>query len=143
MLAVWLVARSTGVWFVADSWTSALRIALAAMFVFTAISHFHPRTRPALIRMVPRSLPMPAHLVTVTGVLEFAGAIGLLIPALLPLAAYGLIAMLMAMFPANIHAAREGLEVAGRRAMPVAWRLLLQLFWIGALGWVGTSAPSA
>jgi hypothetical protein len=53
MLACWLVARSvgtTGLW-QADSWAGALRIALAAMFVFTAVSHFHPRTRPDLIRM--------------------------------------------------------------------------------------------
>jgi len=37
------------------------------------------------------------------------------------------------MLPANIHAAREGLIVAGRRAMPLLWRLPLQLFWIVAL----------
>ena len=73
MLAAWLVARSvgtTGLWLQADSWTGALRIALAAMFVFTAVSHFHPRTRPDLIRMVPASLPAPALLVSATGVLE-------------------------------------------------------------------------
>ena len=71
MLAAWLVARSvgtTGLWLQADSWTGALRIALAAMFVFTAVSHFHPRTRPDLIRMVPASLPAPALLVSATGV---------------------------------------------------------------------------
>jgi uncharacterized membrane protein len=42
----------------------------------------------------------------------------------------------MAMFPANVHAAREGLMVAGRRATPLVWRLPLQLFWIAALWWV-------
>jgi uncharacterized membrane protein len=47
-----------------------------------------------------------------------------------------LIALLVGMFPANVHAAREGLMVAGRRATPVLWRLPLQLFWIGALWWV-------
>jgi hypothetical protein len=40
----------TGVWQEADSWTGALRVALGTMFVFTAVSHFHPRTRPDLIR---------------------------------------------------------------------------------------------
>jgi uncharacterized membrane protein len=109
------------------------------MFVFTAGSHFHPRTRPDLIRMVPASLPAPAHLVSATGVLEFLGAIGLMVPRALPLAAYGLIALLVAMFPANVHAAREGLTIAGQRATPLLWRLPLQLFWIGALWWVGTS----
>ena len=139
MLAAWLVARSmgaTGLWLEADSWSSALRIALAAMLVFTAVSHFHPRTRPDLIRMVPASLPAPALLVTATGVLELIGAIGLLVPRTAPVAAYGLIALLVAMFPANVHAAREGLVIAGRRAMALVWRLPLQLFWIAALWWV-------
>jgi uncharacterized membrane protein len=106
------------------------------MFVFTTVSHFHPRTRQELIRMVPASLPAPALLVTATGLLEFLGAIGLLVPQTLPAAAYCLIALLVAMFPANVHAAREGLIVAGRRAMPLVWRLPLQLFWIAALWWV-------
>jgi uncharacterized membrane protein len=142
MLVSWLVARSIGVtdmWHQADSWTGALRIALAAMFVFTAVAHFHRRTRPDLIRMVPPSLPAPALLVTGTGVLEFIGAIGLLVPRALPAAAYGLIALLAAMFPANFYAARAGLIVAGRRASPLVWRLPLQLFWISALWWVGSS----
>jgi uncharacterized membrane protein len=77
--------------------------------------------------------------VSATGVLEFLGAIGLMVPRALPLAVYGLIALLVAMFPANVHAAREGLMIAGRRATPLLWRLPLQLFWIAALWWVGTS----
>jgi uncharacterized membrane protein len=139
MLVASLVARSigfTGMWPQAGSWSGALRAGLAAMFMFTAVSHFHPRTRPDLVRMVPARLPAPALLVTATGTLEFLGAIGLLVPQALPLAAYGLIALLVAMFPANVHAAREGLMVAGRRATPVLWRLPLQLFWIAALWWV-------
>src|SRR5262245_49623478 len=94
MLAAWLVARvigATGVWLQAVSWTGALRIALAAMFLFTAFSHFHPSTRPELIRMVPASLPVPALLVSATGVLELLGAICLMVPRALPAAAYGLI----------------------------------------------------
>jgi uncharacterized membrane protein len=49
--------------------------------------------------------------------------------------------LLMAMFPANVHAAREGLMVAGRRATPLVWRLPLQLFWIAALWWVRSPIP--
>jgi uncharacterized membrane protein len=138
MLAAYLVARSlgfTGMWPQADSWSGALRIGLAAMFVFTAVSHFHPRTRPDLIRMVPASLPAPALLVTATGALELVGAIGLLVPPAVPLASRGLMVLLVAMFPANVQAAREGLMIAGRRAMPLLWRLPLQLFWIAALWW--------
>ena len=139
MLSAWLVARSTGaagLWFAADSWSGALRIALAAMFTFTAVSHFQPRTRADLIRMVPASLPAPALLVTATGVLELMGAIGLLVPHVMSAAAYGLLALLVAMFPANVRAARKGLTIAGSRATPIVWRLPLQLFWISALWWV-------
>src|SRR5262249_4281550 len=122
MLAAWLVARSigaTGLWLQADTWTGALRIALAVMFVFTAVSHFHPRMRPDLIRMVPPSLPAPALLVSATGVLELLGAFGLMVPRAMPAAAFALIALLVAMFPANVHAAREGLMIGGRRATPL------------------------
>jgi len=145
MLAAWSGARLigfAGVWPPADSWSGALRIALAAMFVFTAVSHFHSRTRPDLIRMVPASLPAPSLLVTATGVLELLGAIGLLVPQTLQVAAYGLMALLVAMFPANVHAARAGLMIAGRRATPLLWRLPLQLFWIVALWCVRSPTPS-
>jgi uncharacterized membrane protein len=145
MLAAWSGARLigfTGGWPQADSWSGALRIALAAMFVFTAVSHFHSRTRPDLIRMVPASLPAPSLLVTATGVLELLGAIGLLLPQTLQVAAYGLMALLVAMFPANLHAARAGLMIAGRRATSLLWRLPLQLFWIVALWCVRSPTPS-
>ena len=145
MLVSWLVVRAigvTGMWHQADSWTGALRIALAAMFVFTAASHFHPGTRPDLKRMVPPRLPAPTLLVTATGVLEFIGAIGLLLPQAPAAAAYGLIALLAAMLPANVHAARVGVIVAGRRASPLVWRLPLQLFWMSALWWVGWSTAT-
>jgi uncharacterized membrane protein len=139
MIAAWLVARAFGAITLssaANSWGGALRFALPAMFLFTAASHFHPRTRGDLVRMVPPSLPAPAGLVSFTGVLEVIGAIGLLLPSTAVAAAYGLIALLLLMFPANVHAARAGLMIAGRHATPVVWRLPLQVFWIGALWWV-------
>ena len=135
----WIAARvigALGFWDEAATWGHALRFALAAMFLFTAVSHFHPKTRDDLIRMVPPRMPSPAVLVSVTGVFELLGAIGLLVPSTIVPAAYGLILLLLAMFPANVHAARAGLMVAGRRASPLVWRLPLQMFWIGALWWV-------
>ena len=118
------------------TWTGALRYAMAAMFIFTAVSHFHPRTRPDLIRMVPPILPMPGLLVTVTGILEAIGAVGLLVPPFVPLAAMALSGLLIAMFPANIYAAVNNLTIAGAPATPLALRLPLQIFWIGALWWI-------
>jgi len=146
MLVSWVAARLAGFtsfWPQMDSWSDALRIALAAMFVFTGVSHFHRRTRRDLVRMVSPKLPKPALLVRITGMVEFVGAAGLLLPTTAAAAAYGLIALLVAMFPANFHAARVGVVIAGRRAMPIVWRAPLQLFWILALWWVARSTPIA
>jgi uncharacterized membrane protein len=106
MLVLWLVSRaigSVGWWAQTNSWRGALRVALAGMFLFTAVSHFHPRTRPDLIQMVPPSLPQPALLVTATGMLELGGAAGLLVPPVTRAAAFGLIGLLAALLPANVY----------------------------------------
>ena len=80
--AVLFLAGRLGVLPTAATPVGALRLAMAAMFAFTALSHFLPRTRPALVRMVPPALPTPGLLVTTTGLLELAGAVGLLVPSL-------------------------------------------------------------
>lgn len=138
MLVIWVAIRVIGFagwWAQANSSRWALRVALAGMFLFTAVSHFHPRTRPDLVQMVPPGLPAPELLVTVTGLLEMGGAAGLLVPPLARAAAFGLIGLLAAMFPANVHAAQQGLIVAGSPASALVWRLPLQLFWMWALWW--------
>ena len=92
MLVGWIVARMlalSGLGYQTDSWSGSLRFALALMFAFTAASHFHPRTRPDLVRMVPPNLPALALLVTATGGLELVGAIALLWHPSAPAAAYG------------------------------------------------------
>ena len=139
MLVVIGLARATGAaaWPLLDSWPVAVRVGLAVMFVFTGTAHF-TKTRVDLIRMVPPGLPRPAPLVTLTGILELAGAIGLLVPGLARWAAHGLILLLLAMFPANIHAARSGQTIGGLPHTPLALRLPLQLLWMGLLWW---SAP--
>ena len=138
MLTVLGFSRALGWigWRAAVSWRVALRVALAAMFVFTAVTHFHPQTRPDLVRMVPPALPSPELLVTLTGVLELAGAAGLLMRSRRNAAAVALMVLLAAMFPANVYAAHEGLLVGGQPASPLFWRLPLQLFWMWALWWV-------
>jgi uncharacterized membrane protein len=136
--AFWLTGL-TGLLPAAGTLVNALRFALAIMFGFTALSHFLPRTRDDLIRMVPPVFPAPGLLVSLTGLLELAGAIGLLLPPLARLAALALAVLLVALLPANIHAARSDLRVAGRSAMPLQFRLPLQLFWIACLLWVAAT----
>lgn len=142
MLVGWVGFRTAGVFGfeAADSTLGALRFALVLMFGFTAVSHVVPRTRADFTRMVPPWLPAPAMLVTLTGVLELAGAVGLMVPDLIRPAAFALAALLAAMAPANVYAVRAGMEVAGRPASPLVWRLPLQLFWIGGLVAVGLAA---
>lgn len=97
-------------------WPVALRSGLAALFVTTGVSHF-VGMRAELIAMVPPALPEPALLVTITGVLELAGAAGLLLARTAPWTAGGLAAFLVAVFPANVYAALEGITVAPEDAL--------------------------
>jgi len=106
-------------------WPVALRGGLAAMFTLTGVVHF-VWLRPELIAMVPPTLPAPGLLVTITGVLELAGAVGLLLPRTAPWAATGLSALLVVMFPANVHAALEG------TGTPLLPRTLMQLVFLAA-----------
>lgn len=112
-------------------WPVALRGGLAAMFTLTGLSHF-VGMRADLIDIVPAVLPEPALLVTVTGVLELAGAVGLLWRPTAPWAAAGLSALLVAMFPANVYAALAGIPIGGEPAMAVLPRTLVQLTFLGA-----------
>ncbi|OBK79944.1 DoxX family protein [Mycobacterium sp. 1164985.4] len=89
-----------------DSWPSAVAVGLAAMFVVTGFAHFVNPLRRDMIAIVPPRLPAPASLVTLTGVLEIAGAVGLLYPPTRVTAALCLFVLMIAMFPANIYASR-------------------------------------
>jgi uncharacterized membrane protein len=137
------LAAAVGLLHATGSWSGALRFALALMFAFTGAAHFIPRGRLEMVRMVPPLLPRPDLLVSLTGILELLGAAGLLVPAFVRASAYMLIALLVAMFPANVRAARKHLMVAGRPAMPLALRLPLQFFWISALWWIAHAAAGA
>jgi uncharacterized membrane protein len=89
-----------------DSWPEAIAVGLAAMFVMTGVAHFVNPLRRDMIAIVPPSLPAPGVLVTVTGALELAGAAGLLYPPTRAAAAICLFLLMLAMFPANVYAAR-------------------------------------
>ena len=115
-----------------NSWTWCLRGGLALMFLFTASAHWGKR-RDDLIAMVPCAFPRPDRIVSATGVLEILGAAGLWIPATAPVAAACLALLLIALFPANIRAARERLTIGGRPATELPLRTFLQLVFIVAV----------
>jgi uncharacterized membrane protein len=89
-----------------DSWPQAIAVGLAVMFVMTGVAHFVPAMRRDMIAIVPPGLPAAGWLVTITGVLELVGAAGLLYPPTRVAAAACLFILMLAMFPANVYAAR-------------------------------------
>ena len=115
-----------------DGWLPALRVGLALMFVLTGLAHFGLGRRASLVAMVPPRLPRPELLVTVTGVLELAGAAGLLLPPTYRLAAVCLALLMLAMFPANVYAARHQVDLAGKPATPLPLRTALQVLFVAA-----------
>ncbi len=123
-------------------WTGATRIGLAVRFCFTAAAHFYSM-RPDLIRMLPPAVPNPELMVTVTGLCEIAGAVGLLIPGTRRVAAVSLILLLLAMLPANIHAAQSGATLRGAAAMPLVPRIVIQLIFVALVWWSGFREAAA
>lgn len=107
----------------------ALRYGLAAMFLLTGGAHFIGM-RAELIAMVPPWLPAPDLLVTVTGVLELLGAVGLLMPLTAPWAAAGLSGLLLAMFPANVQLAMSGSDLPWHDQLVP--RTLIQVLFLAA-----------
>jgi uncharacterized membrane protein len=118
-----------------QTWLACARFALATMFLFTAIAHFTP-VRKDMIAMVPPYFPQPGLLVTITGILEAAGAIGLLLIPTRPWAAWGLILLMLAMFPANVSAARRGVQLRGKAPTPLWIRTPVQIMFIAWAWWV-------
>jgi uncharacterized membrane protein len=76
-------------------------ILIAIVFVVAGVLHL---VRPGpYVRIVPRWLPAPATLVLVSGVCEIVGGIGVLPPVTRVAAGWGLILLLVAVFPANVQ----------------------------------------
>jgi len=132
--ASFAVLRSIGLLGVTvlNNWDLPLRVALSLMFLVTASAHWG-RGRADLVRMVPPAFPRAGAIVTITGVLEILGALGMLVPVTARAAAICLAVLLVAMFPANIRAARERLTIRGRPAASVPVRGAVQLVFISAL----------
>lgn len=120
-------------------WAAATRVGLAVMFCFTAAAHFNAM-RDDMVRMVPPWVPNPELMVTFTGICEILGAIGLLVPQTRRFAAIALILFLIAVLPANIHAANAGVTLRGAPATPVLPRVALQALFIGLVWWSGFHA---
>ena len=87
------------------------RLMLAVFFVVAGSLHFlFPRP---YLRMMPPFLPWPQTLVWISGAAEIVGGVGLLLPYWRRFAAYGLVVLLIAVFPANVYMAVAHVPFSG------------------------------
>ena len=109
------------------------RIAMSAMLVFTAIAHV--AFTKGMARMLPGFIPYKTIIVYLTGIIEIAAAIGLLIPGIKVLTAWLLISFFILILPANVYAAIKRFdyqkETTGGNGPAYLWfRIPLQVFFI-------------
>ncbi len=102
---------------------------LGVILILQGINHFVLQHEMA--RWIPSWLPAPLLMVQLSGIAEIVLGLGLLVPRLRRLAGWGTMALLVAVFPANIEMARHP-ELLPRVPEVLLWiRLPLQLafFW--------------
>lgn len=113
------------------------RVILAVAISVVGVLHF---AVPApFIKIMPPQLPYPEALVYISGFFEILGGIGLLVPPVSRAAAWGLIALFIAVFPANINQAVNSIPIEGIPHHPLLYwfRLPFQAVLI-AWAWVYT-----
>ncbi len=102
---------------------------VGAIFIVAGALHFK---NPAMYeQIVPPYLPAHAELVAVSGFFEILGGVGAAIPATRRSAGIGLLALLAAVFPANLYMATDAHEFATFAPAWALWaRLPIQAFLI-------------
>lgn len=118
-----------------------LRVLAAVLLVGSGVNHFIKAE--AYRRVVPPMFPAPAVLVAVSGACEIAGGLGLLTRRVRRTAGWGLIALLIAVFPANVYMATSSHEIPGEHLPPaLLWaRLPLQAVFIAWIWFVALARP--
>ncbi|HEX9930195.1 MAG TPA: DoxX family membrane protein [Pyrinomonadaceae bacterium] len=116
------------------------RIATGLTFVFTGTTHFLMPSK--FMEMMPPFIPAPLLMIYASGFFEILGGIGLIVPATKRTAAYGLAALLIIVFPANVYVAVSNVQLGGFMNYSFyQWlRLPLQIVLIGWVLWCVSKA---
>lgn len=117
-----------------DTWPKRIALlALSAFYIFAGAIHF---VRPDFyLAIMPPYLPAHLELVYLSGLFEIAGGIGVLVPKFRSIAGWGLVALLFAVFPANLHMALHPELFPDLSPVAHYGRLPIQLFFIGWAYW--------
>jgi len=121
---------------------SAVRLLVAAAMTAVGVLHFtHQADFEAI---VPDYLPAHALLVQISGACEIAGGLGLLVAPVRRAAAWGLVLLYLAVFPANVNMAIHHLSLGGTEVSPFAlWaRLPFQVLFIAVAVWLARGAEA-
>jgi uncharacterized membrane protein len=108
----------------------AARVMLLVMGVFYVVAGLAHFVRPDFyLPMMPPWLPAHRELIFLSGVAEVLLGVAVLVPRLRRIAGWGIIALLIAIFPANLHIALHDVPVFGATQGAGIWnwvRLPLQ-----------------
>ncbi len=106
---------------------------LSTLFIVTGIGHF---VMPNFfVRIMPPYLPAHLELVYLSGFFELLGGVAVLVPAVRAAAGWGLILLLLAIYPANIHMALHPEQFPDMSAPVLYARLPLQFMFIAWAYW--------
>tara|TARA_R110002050_G_scaffold79810_4_gene170561 strand:+ start:21645 stop:22100 length:456 start_codon:yes stop_codon:yes gene_type:complete len=135
VLIIAFIISLTSVKFTRGNYNIALagRIAMSVMLVFTAMAHF--KFTQGMTMMLPGFVPHPKKIVWLTGIIEIAAAVGLLIPGLRVITAWLLIVFFILILPANIYASINKVNFQeatfdGNGLAYLWFRIPLQIFFI-------------
>lgn len=105
---------------------------MSALMIGAGTMHFV--TPQFFVDIVPAALPSPLSIVYVSGVFEILGGLGVLVRRTRRFSALGLIALFVAVFPANVNMAVNHITPTGAAEMP-AWAAWARLPLQGLLVW--------
>ena len=126
-----------------------LRIFTALSFIIVGILHFTHAS--IFVGIMPPYLPWHLELVWISGVFEILGGIGLIIPQTRRFSAWGLLALLIAVFPANLHMALNGVfidvpipqsQIGLWLRLPMQGVIALQVWFVGLYNFDTINQPS-
>ena len=114
-------------------WRKLALLAFSFFFITVGIDHF---VNPDFyLAIMPPMLPLHLEAVYVSGFFEILGGLGLLLSRFRKISGWGLLALLIAVYPANIYLAQT--NGAAMNTTPlIAWgRLPFQFVFIGLAYW--------